>query len=160
MIYTFIIATKDEEDLASGHKRKKAGDIIAICPAGHHGGKITRKTHLLLEIECGDISWEDIQRLTIPDWEDGTNWYLDPDLPQPKIAGKRRYKIPLTDLDTKSKEKGKTIDFQKLLDQDLDYQPLKDVSFDVADLVLDKRSDKKTSVDKIKAIINEVTIKV
>jgi len=32
-IYEFVVAAKDEEDLESGHKRKKQGDIISYKPA-------------------------------------------------------------------------------------------------------------------------------
>ena len=141
MIVKFVISIKDEADLPSGHKRKKAGDIIAVVSSDFHGGVIERKTYLLVKVDLGNTITllDDARRLMIPEWETGdlsqpnySDTYL------PKRLRKRRYQIPWADLIAKSEILGRTIDMAKLLDPDIDYQPVEDLTIPFQGMIFDK----------------------
>jgi len=153
MVVTLIIAIKDEADLPSGHKRKKAGDIIAVCPENHIGGRITRKTHLLVKVDLGSeiIELTDAKKLMIPQFETGILWFPENEEVL-KIIGKRRYQIPLNEIITKSQLLGKTIDMKKLLDPNIDYQPLEEITITFENIIWDKISNKKLDNNNLKAI--------
>jgi hypothetical protein len=155
MKVVLIIATKDEQDLESGHKRKKAGDIIAVCPYPHEGGRVTRKTHLLVPVDLGSTitTIEDAKKLMIPQYETGELWYPE-DETGLKIVARNRYKIPLTELTTKAQLLDVAIDMKKVEDDKVDYQPLEDKTLTIANLVQDKHLDKKISATELTAIKN------
>jgi hypothetical protein len=79
-LYDLAIAGADEQDLPSGHKRKKEGDIIAIRPHSETvklGGWGTSEVlnHLIVQIEMTD---EEAAILQSTHREDGTNIFLPP----------------------------------------------------------------------------------
>jgi len=153
MKVTLIIATKDEQDLPSGHKRKKAGDIIAVCPYPHEGGRMTRKTHLLIpvDLESSIETIEDAKKLMIPQYETGELWYPE-DTSGLKIIARNRYKIPLDELMIKARPLGVEIDEKKMLDDEVDYQPLETKILTITDLIQDKHLDKKIGVAELTAM--------
>lgn len=155
MKVSLVVSIKDEQDLESGHKRKKAGDIIAVCPYPHEGGRVTRKTHLLVNVDLGSTitAIEDAKKLMIPHYETGEPWYPE-DTSQLKIIARNRYKIPLDELITKASVLGVVIDTAKMLDEKVDYQPLKNKTLTIVNLVQDKYLGKKIGVTELKAIKN------
>ena len=155
MIVSMAIAIRDEADLASGHKRKKAGDIIAVMPADWVWGTAERKQYLIVIVDLGatisDIATA--RKLEIPQFLTGERWYPEQ---MPEVIGKRRYKIPLDVLKSKAAFKGIIIDLNKVADPDDNYQPLEKDSFskeEGLDLLFDKalkRKFKQTDMDEIK----------
>jgi len=135
MKWEFAIFIKDKD----GNRAKK-GDIIACKPAPHEWGEKEKKQFLIITMD--GLNEEEAHALCKMDWErpDGTPENPD-DLGE--LLNKRRHKIDLDKL-------GITIDEGKLLDESLDYQPVKDskkeFKIDEAgdiDLIYDKK-DKKT----------------
>lgn len=156
MIVTLILANKDEDDLQSGHKRKKAGDIIAVCPEDHYGGVKTRKTHLLLKVELGSeiTLLEDAKHLMIPQFETGELWWPGGETPLPNIVARNRYKLPFADIIARATLLGITIDMNRLLDPEDDYQPLENVVIPFQTMILDRVGNKKLSILNLRAIAN------
>lgn len=73
-LYDLAICVTDEQDLASGHKRKKEGDVIACrlhSETTRLGGWGTKElpSHLMVTV---DISDEDVKNLMIPQYDDGS----------------------------------------------------------------------------------------
>jgi len=153
MIVTLIIANKDEADLPSGHKRKKAGDIIAVCPEDHYGGVVTRKTHLLVRVNLGNTikTIQDAKKLMVPEFETGEYWYPEE---TPNIIGKRRHRIPFAELVAKAQAVGVNIDMDQLLNPDIDYQPLENKTFAVSQFIWDKVNGRKLTNADLVAIKN------
>lgn len=143
------LAKKDMADLPSGHKRMKQGDIIAIKPADWKWGTEEVKHYLLIEIDLGDgiATWEDAQKLTVPQFETGELWYPEE---MPKIIGKRRYKISLNDLAVKAQQSGVIVDIEKLPESD--YQPFRGKIVPFADMIQDKILGKKLDRNKLREI--------
>lgn len=119
MIASLAIAIRDEQDLASGHKRKKQGDIIAVKPAGWKWGHVERKTHLIIEVDLGPIALEQAEKLLLSPGDTGE---------------KRKFKIPVTALTTIEP----TIEWVKVEDVNVDYQPLEGRVIDGASLIYNK----------------------
>jgi len=67
--FEFAIAVVDEADLASGHKRKKAGDIIAVKPAPWNWG--TKEVDEYLIVPVSGLTKEEAHDLCKPEYEDG-----------------------------------------------------------------------------------------
>lgn len=154
MKVSIAVSTNNEQDLPSGHKRKKEGDIIAVKPAGWQWGTEEVKRYLILEIDLGDsiTTIEDAQKLTVPQFEDGSLWHLSEDLSQPTIIGKRRYKIPFTDLITKAQSLGVSLDLNKVRDEKIAYQPLEKVTIPFTDMIQDKILGKKLDSKQLSII--------
>jgi len=152
-IATLIIAIQDEDDLSSGHKRKKAGDIIAVCPENHQGGVKTRKTHLLVKMDFGSgiASHDDSKKLMIPKFEGG-DLIWPPDVYQ--ILAKRRYNLPFTNIIAKALTLGITIDMDKLLNPEIDYQPLENVTIHFLEMVFDRTLNRKLTAINLATISN------
>ena len=68
-LFELAIAVCDEEDLPSGHKRKKEGDIIAVKPYPWQWGKKEVDEYLIVPISAADI--EEVSILNTPLYEDG-----------------------------------------------------------------------------------------
>lgn len=144
MIVTLILANKDEQDLASGHKRKKAGDIIAVCPENHIGGDLTRKTHLLVRVDLGNEIKTLLQAQVLASIDYGeADVYSPLDNANSTPVRKRRFNIPLTELVQKASLLGKTLDIENITDDKLDYQPLTDSVLSYNDLIKDKTLNRK-----------------
>lgn len=123
--YEIAIAVTDEADLASGHKRKKEGDIIAVCPYPWNWGRKEIDRYLIVIVESTD-DLETMQNLTIPATAEGytdAEQLLDENgMLSYTPLGKRRYSIPLSVL-----QQGwlPDLDLVKVRDKNYIYQPFK-----------------------------------
>jgi len=127
VIVSCAISIKDEDDLPSGHKRKKRGDIIAIKPVGWKWGLIERKRFLIVNVDLGTKvnTIEEAQKLTIPLFSDDTIlWYPGSDDTQPTVVAYRRYKVPETTLQTEASKVAVTVDWDKVMNPLDEYQPI------------------------------------
>ena len=139
--WEFAIAIKDEADLASGHKRKKEGDIISVKPAPWNWGKKEVKEYLIVTMD--GLTEQEAHNKCKPywDWEQkgedppklipNTITYFDEDLQkevtdttmvfdkEEMAVAKRRYKIPLSKLT----ESNSLVDLSKIKDPKVEYQP-------------------------------------
>lgn len=148
-VFEFAIAVCDEADLASGHKRKKEGDIICCKPSPSTWGP--RASEMCLIVTLDGLTEEEAHRLCIPLFDDGSEWWPDIES-KAKIIGKRRYKISLEII-----KNGwlPDMDLAKVRDKKVAYQPLKDakIKLDTAEkvsIVFDKHEDSfKYSTEKV-----------
>jgi len=129
MDFEFAIAVKDEADLASGHKRKKQGDIIAVKPAPWNWGKKEVDQYLIVPVT--GLTKEEAHELCQPSYAGGV---LQKDLPTGleadpvAIVAKRRYSIPLAIIKTGWKTDMIIADVE---DKKKVYQPLKDAKVEI-----------------------------
>lgn len=123
--YEISIACKDEADLASGHRRKKAGDIISVIhPATmpHGWGKMPLQNCLIVPVYA-DATLDEMRALCVP-YLAGRVTSLD-GLSESdvlaKMLAKRRYQIPLETL-----RDGwiPDLDLDKVINAGYIYQPL------------------------------------
>jgi hypothetical protein len=153
MDVSVAIAVKDEADLASGHRRKKEGDIIAIKPAGWQWGSGEVKNHLILELSFPEAkTMDDVIHLMAPYYTDGK--------PEGEITvAKRRFKVDINNLKTEvSTKTAVNVDWKKVSDDKMAYQPLsvqsvavggQEVKLDPYAMVHDKYADKIITKDDI-----------
>ncbi len=122
--FEFAVCVKDEADLASGHKRMKQGDIIAVKPAPWNWGK--KEVDQFLVVPVSGLTKEEAHDLCQPSYAGGV---LQKDLPtdidaEPvAMVGKRRYSIPMATIKKGWKADMVTADVE---DKKKVYQPLKD----------------------------------
>jgi len=124
MDFEFAIAVKDEADLASGHKRKKQGDIIAVKPAPWNWGK--KEVNEYLIVPATGLTKEEAHELCQPCYAGGVlqkDLSIDLDAKPVAIIAKRRYSIPLEIIKVGWKPDMITKDVE---DKKKVYQPLKD----------------------------------
>jgi len=141
MIVSIALAVMDKDGI-----RSKEGDIICVRPAGWEWGTEERKRYLIVEVDLGNsiTAIEDARKLEVPQLETGDLWWPDSvdkngnSVEQPKIIGKRRHNIPFADLDSKA-----VIDWKKVTDQTVDYQPLEKLTIPFTNLILDKIAAKR-----------------
>jgi len=132
--WELAICPTDREDLPTGHKRAKEGDIIAVKPYPWAWGPVERKNYLILIIN--NLTEEEAMILADPYYEGD----LQPDQISninPPIVAKRKYKVDLIKLKadilpeldlTKVKDTAKT---------DI-YQPFEDANIQInADTLAD-----------------------
>ena len=145
MIVSAAIAIKDEADLASGHKRKKEGDILAIKYSNASWGRGTKANHLITKIDLGNsiATLNEAKKLLVPQFATEEIWWPSDGSKRPTIVGKCRYKIPFTDLDIEAKKQSVTIDFAQI---GINYQPIEDTIFLFSDLLTDVVKVKKLEV--------------
>ena len=120
-LFEFAIACRDEPEA----HRKKEGDIIAVRPYPWEWGKKEEKNYLIVLMD--GLVKEEAQKLTIPQWNLGLDWYPS-DGVESEILGlvtiaKRRFKLPF---DIISDGWHKNLDIDKIRDRRSNYQPLKD----------------------------------
>lgn len=133
MKVSMAIANRDEAE----PNRKKEGDIIAVKPAGWQWGRAEVKNFLIVEVDLGPSITTFVQAccLQIPEFETGElDWpeIKDWDERELKITAKRRYKISFALLD------GMGIDFAKVRDSDVEYQPIEKTTIQGVGLIADK----------------------
>jgi hypothetical protein len=123
MIFSLAIAN----DAPEAH-RKKAGDIIAIRPGDWQWGHLERQQYLIVLVDFGDLfrDSDEAEKLVCPLFADGEAWWPDADAVQPEIIAKRRYRLPVAELDAAARAKGLTVDWVKVRDEQADYQPFLD----------------------------------
>ena len=68
--WEFAIACRDEADLASGHKRKKEGDIIAVKPYPWQWGNKEVNAYLMVIVD--GLTQQEAHDLCKPQYEDGS----------------------------------------------------------------------------------------
>lgn len=152
-IFSLAIAIKDEADLASGHKRKKQGDIIAVCPDGWQWGTEEVKRYLIVRVDFGSTITllKDAKKLAVPRFSDGSLWDTTGNK---TVTEKRRYSIPMSDLVAKAATLGVTVDMAKVIDPSIEYQPVRTTTIPYAAMVQDKVLNKKiasSDITKIRA---------
>jgi len=136
--------------------RSKEGDIICVRPAGWEWGTEERKRFLIVEVNLGTsiATIEDAHKLEVPLFETGELWWpsdTDKDgnpIEPPKIIGKRRYNIPFTDLASRTT----FVDWIKVVNQDIDYQPIEKTTLAFTNLILDKVVNKKLTTANLTTI--------
>lgn len=124
MKYSIAIAIRDEQDLASGHKRKKQGDIIAVKPAGHQWGDKEVKEYLILEVDMPTTNAETL-------------------IAQGDNGEKRKFKIPFSKL-ALSQE-----DLAKVEDPNIEFQPFIKTVLNGSNLVYNKTISKVLDLTKL-----------
>lgn len=120
-MWEFAIAVRDEDDLPSGHKRKKEGDIIAVKPHPWEWGRKEVKEYLI--VVADGLTKEEVYNLCQPHYEGGVTLSKQQDSKLVEIINKRRYNIPLSII------KSGWLSSMKLAsirDVTKAYQPLKD----------------------------------
>jgi len=110
----------DKADLASGHKRAKSGDIVAVKPYPWAWGTAELRNYLIIIVN--NMTEEEAMQIMQPLYEDDNVGTLeDPGT----VAGKRKFKIDIDKLKTnifpeldkdKAKDKDKTTNYQPFKD--------------------------------------------
>ena len=95
----------DKEDLPSGHKRAKKGDIIAVKPYPWTWGEVEKKQYLIVIIN--NLTEDEALALMDPYYEDDAK--ITDDI-APEITAKRKFKF---DLDQLAVETGKDLKLEK-----------------------------------------------
>ena len=152
MIIKAIIQTTDKPD--TDVVTAKRGDILDVVPEEFVGGRVERRRHLIIRVDVGTLMTKAEHRiaLRLEQWSDGRLW-VDPINEAAIIVRKRRYAIPWDELVTKAQSVlGVTIDINRLLDENDEYQPLENLSFPVAALVHDRAQNKKLAAADFAAI--------
>jgi len=136
--WELAIACRDEEDLASGHKRKKEGDIIDFKPHPWNWGKKEVKGFLVVIVDGltlaevnamktpyidGGLRRDDVETQEVEYNEAVKGTALaGVKFQRPETLAKRRFNI---DLQTIKNGWCPDLDKDKVRDKDLEYQPLK-----------------------------------
>jgi hypothetical protein len=116
----------DKEDLPSGHKRAKAGDIVAVKPYPWNWGGAELRNYLIVIVE--NMTEEEMLELASPLYLDDNRGTLEsPGV----VTGKRKFKL---DIDKLKLNILPTLDKTKLQDQGKteNYQPFKDAGVRIA----------------------------
>jgi len=133
-VWAFILANDTPEAW-----RKKEGDIVAVRPGDWQWGRKERQQYLIVLIDFEDIfeNQADIRKFEVPLFETGEVWYPSDDEEQPKKIAANRYQIKFNKIDSEAKKQGITIDWDKVKDESIDYQPLLDngIVFSYQDLI-------------------------
>lgn len=110
----------DKADLPSGHKRAKAGDIVAVKAYPWAWGKMELKNYLIVVVS--NLTEEEAESLMTPLWKDDTPGTIETPM---EVTGKRKFKI---DIDKLKENILPELDKAKLADQSktIDYQPFKE----------------------------------
>jgi hypothetical protein len=115
----------------------KVGDIIAVKPAGWKWGTEEVKRFLLVEVDFPTVTKAVLRRLlTLPQYAGGVLAPAD-DTPV-AITGKRRFGIRKALLDSAATATGVTMDWAKLADPKVEYQPLKGKMLTGTTMIRDK----------------------
>lgn len=80
---------------ASEAHRKRAGDIIAVKPAGWQWGRKEIENYDLVEMDVPFDDMPDARKLEVPFFEDGSVWHPSEvhGRVQPRAVAKRRYRF-------------------------------------------------------------------
>ncbi|HUW48963.1 MAG TPA: hypothetical protein VMW36_09515 [Patescibacteria group bacterium] len=118
--WELAICVEDEEDLPSGHKRKKRGDVIGYMPYPHEWGKVEMDGRYLFIIVDG-LTAEEITTLCEAHYADGS-MMGEKEPPELGTAiAKRRFSIDIDDLENDLPG----VDLAKIKDKKVPYQPFK-----------------------------------
>lgn len=110
----------DKTDLASGHKRAKQGDIVAVKPYPWAWGTMELKNYLIVIVS--NLTEEEAESLMTPLFKDDQPGTIESPM---EVTGKRKFKI---DIDKLKENILPELDKTKLQDQSkvINYQPFKD----------------------------------
>jgi len=134
----------------------KQGDIVDVVDETFIGGKVERRTHLIIKVDIGNFltNLNHVKALRIERFAGDPLWY------PPDVSGvgfpvieKRRYKIPWSELLSKAQSLfGITVDMNRLLDENDEYQPLENVAFPILAFIHDKALNKKIGISEFNKI--------
>lgn len=116
----------DKADLASGHKRAKAGDIVAVKPYPWQWGKMELQNYLIVIVN--NMTEEEAMQIMEPLYkDDGKGTLESPGV----VTGKRKFKLDIKKLKDNILP---TLDETKLADQakETNYQPFKDAGITIS----------------------------
>ena len=116
----------DKADLASGHKRAKAGDIVAVKPYPWNWGTIELQNYLIIIVD--NLTEEEALQIAEPLYLGDNSGTLEaPGV----VIGKRKFKIDIGKLKTNILP---TLDKSKLAGQSKteNYQPFKDAGIRIS----------------------------
>jgi len=115
----------DKDDLPSGHKRAKAGDIVAVKPYPWAWGKAELRNYLIVIVD--NMTEEEAMEIMSPLYENDISDSMDENgmLIAGVVTGKRKFKLDIDKLKTNILP---DLDKTKLKDQNKEnnYQPFKD----------------------------------
>lgn len=138
MIVSLAIAVRDK-----GGQRSNIGDIIAWKPAPWQWGIEERKRFLLLDVELPTqvVNTAFLHRLTIPYYADGSVDYPD-DLDSKVATAKRRFAFKQAQINSVAASLGITIDWARLQDSSVEYQPFAGRTVTLQGTVTDKYNNR------------------
>lgn len=122
--YEIAIAVTDEQDLPSGHKRKKEGDIVSVRPYPRNCGRKVINQSLVVIVES-NATFQEMLNLTAPLYTDGLLERPESEILQGievKPIAKHKYMIPL---DIIKNGWLPDLDLSKVRDKGKIYQPFK-----------------------------------
>lgn len=129
--WELAIQPLDKDDLPSGHKRAKQGDIVAIKPYPWNWGVMELKNYLILVVT--NMTEEEAEQIAQPLYLNDTAGTVDVNgmLIPGVITYKRKYQIDIDKLKTNILP---TLDKTKLEDKtkETNYQPFKDGGIQIA----------------------------
>ena len=136
--WEFAIQPYDKEDLASGHKRAKAGDVVAVKPYPWSWGKAELQNYLIVVVS--NLTEEEAMEWMSPLYKDDTPPTFEN---AAVITDKRKFKM---DIDKLKANVLPTLDKTKLADASKaeNYQPFLDAKVEIladtleADLIQNK----------------------
>lgn len=136
--FEFAIAVCDEPE----SHRKQEGDIIAVKASPWKWGKKELKQYLIIVVD--GLEKEEADKLCIPQFKSGEDWWPSYELFQPEIVAKRRFKVELNILKSNFDP---NMDLLKVKNKTEEYQPIKDKniiittnSIETTSLIYDKYS--------------------
>lgn len=152
--WAFLLAN----DTPEAH-RKKEGDIVAVRAANWQWGRKERQQYLIVLVDTADAftNINEARKFETPIFADGR---LTPIAAEgahlPNITAKNRYKITFSDIDRLANEQGIVIDWDKVKNEAIDYQPLLDqnIVFSHQDLIHCKFSKRKLKAKDLGIIKN------
>lgn len=115
--WEFAVAVRDEVE----PHRKKEGDLIAVKPYPWQWGRKEINAYLIVVLD--GLTKDEAHRLCAPLYEDGSLEQPDPEISDPKIMAKRRFKIPL---ETIKNGWLPSLDLERVRNIKDVYQPLKE----------------------------------
>jgi hypothetical protein len=111
------VAVRDEIEA----NRKKQGDIMGFMPGGHQWGGIEVKNHLIIEVALPpQATMDKCMALLSKYYSTGVLAWDD----VAELLGKRRFKIDWNKLKTIVSQAGIVVDWAKVEDPGVAYQPL------------------------------------
>jgi len=125
----------------AAHGNKPDGDIVSIRPdaTATTGGRKSRKQYLFVRVDMGPNmkTLNEGRNMMIEHYANGTLVRPETGL-EPEVLADNRYQIDFAKLDTQAKLKGIVIDWKKVKDTEVDYQPLMGTVLNYSDLITDK----------------------
>ena len=139
---SLLVWINDKDDLPSGHKQIKRGDIADVKPYPYQGGVVERKMILIINLEVPTKIAQKARRLMATHY---STTILEVDLlnasVSPATIGKRRFHLPWQKILDKVNEVGWPVNWSRVANPDDNYQPFESRVFPLSkftDFVFDK----------------------